>query len=68
MRIADTLLSQCEPLRDAKPMLFIDDGEPEPRQRDLILEQHMGADRELRLAAFDRGLGLPLDFRGKAAR
>ena len=68
MRIADAFLPQCEPLRDAEPMLFIDDGEPEPRQRHLVLEQHMGADRELRFAAFDRRLGLPLRLRGKTAR
>ena len=51
VRIAYALLPQREPLRDAESMLFVDDGKPEPRQRHLVLEQHMGADRELRFAA-----------------
>ena len=68
MRVTDALLAQREPLRDAKAVLLVDDGEPQRRQRHLVLEQGVGADRELRFAAFDRRLGLLLRFRRKTAR
>ena len=58
MRLAERLAAQRQPLRDAEAVLLVDDREPQPRQLDVLLEQRVGADRELRLAAGDRRAAL----------
>ena len=49
MRIA-ALAPQFEPLRDAKAMLFVDDGQAQAREVDAVLDQRVRSDNELRVA------------------
>ncbi len=62
------LAGEGEPLRHAETVLLVDDGEPQAVEGDLVLEERVRADRELRLALRDRLQGGLLRARLEAAR
>ena len=64
MRLGQPLAAQREALRDAEAMLLVDDREAELRDLHAFLEQRVGADRELRLAARERRHRLLRSFAG----
>ena len=68
MRVADAFLAQREALRDAETVLLVDNGQTQFRQRYLVLEKRVRADRELRFATLDRRQRAFALLRRQAAR
>jgi hypothetical protein len=66
--VRDAALGQRRALLDAEPVLLVDDRDREVGEPDLLLDQRVGADRDLRLSAGDpRSRGRVL-LRGQGAR
>ena len=65
---AHPFAAQFKALRHAETMLLVDDRESKPRQRYLVLEQRVRADRKHRFPARNRGNRLPPGFCGQPAR